>query len=152
MTPPTTTLFLLGGGGDLSARLLLPALGQLLTNQSERRVRLVGVGVDELTDAAWRAIVTTSFATVEAAGPAIDALLKSTTFRQADVTDTAALAELLSETEGTAALYFALPPAVTVQACAALEGVELPEGTVLALEKPFGTDGDSAAALNAQLA
>lgn len=152
MTPPTTTLFLLGGGGDLSARLLLPALGQLLTSQSERRVRLVGVGVDDLTDAAWRAIVTTSFATVEAAGPAVEALLTSTTFRRADVTDTAALAELLSATEGTPALYFALPPAVTVQACAALEEVELPEGTVFALEKPFGTDSGSAAALNAQLA
>ena len=147
-----TTLFLLGGGGDLSARLLLPALGQLLTAQPDRQIRLIGVGMEKITDAAWREVVTSSFATVTASGPAVDTLLSETVFRSADVTDSAALTELLAETEGTPALYFALPPAVTVQACAALEKVALPEGTVLALEKPFGTDADSAVALNHQLA
>lgn len=152
MTRPTTTLFLLGGGGDLSSRLLLPALGQLLTSQPDRNVRLIGVGVDDLTDAVWRDIVTSSFATVEASGIAVDALVRSTVFRQVDVTDGQALEKLLAEADGTPALYFALPPAVTVKACQALEQVSLPEGTVLALEKPFGTDSDSAAALNRQLA
>ena len=152
MTRPMTTLFLLGGGGDLSARLLLPALGQLLTAQPDRQIRLIGVGMEKITDAAWREVVTSSFATVTASGPAVDTLLSETVFRSADVTDSAALTELLAETEGTPALYFALPPAVTVQACAALEKVALPEGTVLALEKPFGTDADSAVALNHQLA
>src|SRR5690606_10841116 len=52
---------------------------------------------------------------------------------------------------GVPALYFALPPAVTVLACRALERVELPAGTVLALEKPFGTDRRCAEALNRQL-
>ena len=152
MTRPTTTLFLLGGGGDLSSRLLLPALGELLTSQPERHVQLVGVGVDEMTDAAWRDIVTASFATVQASGSAVDSLLQATVFRNADVTNSAALEKLLTEADGTPALYFALPPAVTVRACAALENVDLPDGTVLALEKPFGTDADSAAALNQQLA
>ncbi|MBG6240030.1 glucose-6-phosphate 1-dehydrogenase [Mycetocola sp. CAN_C7] len=148
----STTLFLLGGGGDLSSRLLLPALGQLLTGQPDRRVELIGVGVDELTDAAWRDVVSASFATVDAAGPAVDAVLARTVFRTADVTDASALSALLAEATGTPALYFALPPAVTVKACAALEDVRLPDGTILALEKPFGTDSTSAAALNAQLA
>lgn len=152
MTRPLTTLFLLGGGGDLSARLLLPALGQLLTAQPGREVRLIGVGVDEIADATWRGIVSSSFATVTASGPAVDALLEKTVYRTADVTDPESLTRLLGESEGTPALYFALPPAVTVKACVALEQVDLPETTVLALEKPFGTDGDSAAALNRQLA
>ncbi|MCP2030482.1 glucose-6-phosphate 1-dehydrogenase [Okibacterium sp. HSC-33S16] len=151
MTRPATTLFLLGGGGDLSSRLLLPALGQLLTAQPERQVKLVGVGVETLTDAAWRDIVTSSFATVQASGSAVESVLSQTIFRTADVTDVGGLRELLTETEGTPALYFALPPAVTVKACAALEHVGLPDSTVLALEKPFGTDADSAAALNHQL-
>jgi glucose-6-phosphate 1-dehydrogenase len=151
MTRPETTLFLLGGGGDLSSRLLLPALGQLLTVQPDREVRLIGVGVDELTDATWRERVTASFATVDASGAAVEALLTTTVFRTADVTDPAALTALLAESEGTPALYFALPPAVTVKACAALERVDLPETMVLALEKPFGTDAESAAALNRQL-
>ncbi|MET0479937.1 MAG: glucose-6-phosphate dehydrogenase [Mycetocola sp.] len=152
MTRPKTTLFLLGGGGDLSSRLLLPALGQLLTSQQDRSVQLVGVGVDDLTDAAWRDIVSSSFATVDASGDAVDALLESTVFRRVDVTDAAALEKLLAESDDKPALYFALPPAVTVKACAALEHVNLPEGTVLALEKPFGTNADSADALNRQLA
>ncbi|MFU8947132.1 glucose-6-phosphate dehydrogenase [Mycetocola zhadangensis] len=152
MTRPKTTLFLLGGGGDLSSRLLLPALGQLLTVQPDRQVTLVGVGVDEMTDATWRDVVSASFGTVDASGPAIEALLRDTVFRTADVTSPAALTELLDDAEGTPALYFALPPAVTVKACAALEQVPLPAGTVLALEKPFGTNADSATALNAQLA
>ena len=50
------------------------------------------------------------------------------------------------------AVFFALPPAVTVQACQALAGAELPEHTRLVLEKPFGTDAASAAALNDLLA
>ena len=50
------------------------------------------------------------------------------------------------------ALYFALPPAVTVAACNALQQVSLPKGTNLVLEKPFGTDQESAASLNELLA
>jgi glucose-6-phosphate 1-dehydrogenase len=45
-------------------------------------------------------------------------------------------------------LYFALPPAVTHQACQALQQVALPAGTRLVLEKPFGSDAASASQLN----
>lgn len=148
MTPTSTTLFLLGGGGDLSTRLLLPALGQLLTEQPERRARLIGVGNDSMTDAEWHEVLTTAFATVKAEGPAVDDLLAHTVFRQADVTDRSALTDLLAESDGIPALYFALPPAVTVKACTALKREDLPKGTILALEKPFGTDSTSAASLN----
>ena len=44
-----------------------------------------------------------------------------------------------------------MPPAIAARACEALEGIPLPEGTVLALEKPFGVDEASARALNATL-
>jgi glucose-6-phosphate 1-dehydrogenase len=50
------------------------------------------------------------------------------------------------------AIYFALPPSVTVAACAALQQVSLPEGTTMVLEKPFGTNQESAASLNQLLA
>ncbi|HLZ37192.1 MAG TPA: glucose-6-phosphate dehydrogenase [Mycobacteriales bacterium] len=45
-------------------------------------------------------------------------------------------------------IFFALAPAVTVSACCALATSDLPAGTRLVLEKPFGTDAASAAALN----
>ena len=46
------------------------------------------------------------------------------------------------------AIYFALPPAVTEQACLALAECGVPEGTRLVMEKPFGSDLDSARELN----
>lgn len=152
MTPRPTTLFLLGGGGDLSRRLLLPALGQLLTRQPDRTVTVVGVGAGEMTDVEWRAVVATSFATQKASGAAVDAVLAETVYHRADVTDASVLEALLANSAGTPALYFALPPAVTVKACLGLEKFSLPEGTVLALEKPFGTNSESAAELNRLLA
>ena len=152
MTQPIATLLILGASGDLTARLLLPALGQLLTEQHLRRVRLVGSGSADLTPAQWRAIVTTSFATADASGACVDHLLATTEYRKADVTRPEELKALLALCDGTPAVYFALPPAVTVKVCDALAELELPGGTQLALEKPFGVDEESAVRLNAMLA
>jgi glucose-6-phosphate 1-dehydrogenase len=152
MTQTVTTLVILGASGDLSSRLLLPALGQLLSSHPERRVALVGAGAEDWTDEHWHQVLATSFETVAASGPAVDALLAGTTYISADVTQPEDLKRILAAAEGVPALYFALPPAVTATACAALRKVELPAGTTLALEKPFGTDRRSAIALNAVLA
>ena len=144
-----TTLLILGASGDLTSRLLLPALGQLLTLEPHRRVRLRGAGIDDWDDAHWRETVRASF---EAAGygPAFEAIAE-TTYRRADITDSGDLTRLLAEPEGRLALYFAVPPAVAKAACEALVDVEIPAGTVLALEKPFGVDQASARELNATL-
>ncbi len=152
MAEAAQTLIILGASGDLASRLLLPALGQLLSRDDGRRVTLIGAGSQEWTPAHWHHVVRTSFRTVKAQGPAVEALLSSTRYFTADVTRRDELKRLLAEAEGTPALYFALPPAVTKEVCGALVGVELPAGTRLALEKPFGTDRRSAAALNRRLA
>jgi len=151
MSQSVQTLVILGGSGDLSSRLLLPALGQLLTRQPERRVRLVGAGAEDWTDAHWRQVVRASFKTVKASGDSVQDLLKQATYRKTDVTKTDELSALLAEADGVPAIYFALPPAITALACKALEKVDLPDGAQLALEKPFGTDKRSAAALNRQV-
>ncbi|GAB2512931.1 glucose-6-phosphate dehydrogenase [Paramicrobacterium agarici] len=150
MTTPTT-LILFGGSGDLSSRLLLPALGQLLTDRADIRVQLIGVGADSLSDDEWSDRVRSSFDTTDSSGEAVDALLRETTYIEADVTDADALSDVLSKAEGAPAVYFALPPHVTEKACVALESVDLPEGTVLGMEKPFGNDAESAHRLNQQL-
>ncbi|ROQ54544.1 glucose-6-phosphate 1-dehydrogenase [Rathayibacter sp. PhB152] len=146
------TLLILGATGDLSARLLLPAVGQLLTREPDRRLHLVGAGQEDWTQEHWHEVVSTSFATETASGAGIDALVSGTRYQQVDVTDPEALAALLASCEGPVAIYFALPPAVAAKACDALAAHELPEGTVLALEKPFGTDEKSARDLNARVA
>ena len=64
MTQTVGTLVILGASGDLASRLLLPALGQLLTDHPERRLQLVGSGSEDWTDAHWRSVVRASFTTV----------------------------------------------------------------------------------------
>ncbi|ARC57661.1 Glucose-6-phosphate 1-dehydrogenase [Frondihabitans sp. 762G35] len=146
-----STLLILGASGDLAARLLMPGLGELLAHEPSRRVQLVGAGAEDLSADEWTKRVRDSFDSAGASGPAVTALLASTTYHRADVTARDDLATLLQACDQAPAIYFALPPAVTEKACKQLEKVDLPEGTSLALEKPFGTDERSAKKLNAQL-
>ena len=152
MTQSVDTLVILGASGDLTSRLLLPAIGQLLTDQPDRAISLVGSSSDDLDDDSWRAVVEKSFATVKAEGKAVDRLLANTRYVKSDATSADDLKSLLDSVDGVPALYFALPPAVTAKACKALATFDLPKGLTLALEKPFGTDRKSAIALNEQLA
>ncbi len=146
-----TTLCILGASGDLTSRLLLPALAELLTEDPHRRVRLIGAGMDDWDDEKWRATVAAAFASVKGTGPTVDSVRDTTTYRRTDITDSDDFAALLAECTGRVALYFAVPPAIAAKGCRALEGVDLPEGLVLALEKPFGSDEASARELNDQL-
>lgn len=144
-----TTLLILGASGDLTSRLLLPALGQLLTMEPDRRVRLRGAGMDDWDDERWRTVVRDAFTSAGFAA-AFDTIAE-TSYQRADITDPADLTSLLSDPGNRIALYFAVPPAVAATSCEALQDVAIPEGTILALEKPFGVDEASARALNATL-
>jgi glucose-6-phosphate 1-dehydrogenase len=148
----TETLLVLGASGDLASRLLLPALGQLLTVQPRRTLHLVGAGMEDLSADDWHTRVKTSFDAGNPSGEAVDQLLSRTSYHQADVTSGSELASLLEACEGTPTIYFALPPSITAQVCDALADIALPDGTQLALEKPFGVDEGGAVELNARLA
>ncbi|GGF14496.1 glucose-6-phosphate dehydrogenase [Subtercola lobariae] len=145
------TLVILGASGDLSARLLLPGLAQLLTSEPERKLTLIGAGSEAWDDAKWHEVITSSFAEENASGATVASILEGSHYFQADVTKSADLQKILDACEGVPAIYFALPPAVAAAACAALQEVTLPEGISLALEKPFGIDEQSAIDLNALL-
>lgn len=145
---PIQTLLILGASGDLTARLLLPGLGGLLSEYQGRKLRLVGAGAEPWDDARWRERVEKSFATVQAHGPLVDHVISETRYFAADVTDPAAWTALLGACDGPVAIFFALPPPVTARACGALATIDLPAHTRLVLEKPFGTDEESAADLN----
>lgn len=146
MDEPARPLLVLGAGGDLTNRLLLPALGELLKVEPERRVHVVGVGADELDQAAWQDRVRQAFGDPDT-GAAAEAV-ETSTWLTADVTTADGLRAALGACTGAPAVYFALPPAVTVRACAELARIGVPEGTTLALEKPFGTDAHTARELN----
>ena len=150
---PVHTLVLLGASGDLANRLLMPALGKLLDTEPERRgIMLLGAGAEDWDEATWKDRVRSSLSAAEVSTETIDALLATTAYQRADVTRAEDLSRLVAAAEPAPAFYFALPPAITARACDALADVDLPDGTVLVLEKPFGTDEASARALNARLA
>ncbi|GAA3574648.1 glucose-6-phosphate dehydrogenase [Microlunatus spumicola] len=151
--PHIATLVLLGASGDLANRLLMPALGKLLDAEPQRRgIELLGAGAEDWDAQTWTDHLKDSLTAAEVSAETIDALLATTSYQQADVTSAADLERLVKAAKPAPALYFALPPAVTAKACDALADVALPDGTVLVLEKPFGTDVASAKALNARLA
>src|SRR3954452_17131351 len=135
--------------------LLLPGLASLLGSDwgDGRSIQLLGAGLSELSDKQWRGRVEDAFADGGHGGNGGHGGRGSRTaqrshYRKCDVTSVEDLRSLLAECDGTAALFFALPPAITARVCQALQLVELPEGTVLAMEKPFGTDRAGARDLN----
>ncbi|HJW00173.1 MAG TPA: glucose-6-phosphate dehydrogenase [Arthrobacter sp.] len=159
MTSQTTvkTLLILGASGDLTGRLLLPGLARLVAKGRAGGLRLVGAGSDDWTPERWRARVHDAFAaaaeTADAAGKkALAGLEKAAEYHQVDVTADGALASLLAGLDGPTAVYFALPPHVSQLACEALRPGEVPMGTRLVMEKPFGSGEASARALNRTLA
>ena len=146
------TLLILGASGDLTARLLLPGLGRLLASGSGSGVSLVGSARDDWDDERWRRLVTDAFAAADASGGLAETVADGARYVRADVTTEADWRRLMDECTGDVAIFFALPPAVTVEACRVLTGIELPGGTRFVMEKPFGTDAASARALNELLA
>jgi glucose-6-phosphate 1-dehydrogenase len=89
---------------------------------------------------------------VGATGDLADAVIEKARYVKADPSRADDWKPLLDAAEGDElVVYFALPPAVVTKVAGVLKDVDLPERTVLAVEKPFGNDAESAAALNAQL-
>ena len=146
MTDRIETLIILGAGGDLTSRLLLPGLASFLASGEAQHLTLIGVDRQEMDDAAWQSRVSASFASQPS--QIADAVVANTHYVQADVTDAAQLLDLLAGASGRIALYFALPPAITQLVVHALANEDLPQGIVFALEKPFGSDEASARDLN----
>src|SRR3712207_2485652 len=152
MPSPPASLVVLGASGDLTERLLLPGLGSLLAADGTRPLQLIGTGRSERDQDEWRETVKKAFDNAGATGSAAQAVLESTEYVQADSSEKEELQRLLDACTGTPILYFALPPTVTIKVCELLEQMDLPEGTVLAMEKPFGSDSSSAEELNRTLA
>lgn len=169
MSAPVT-LLILGAGGDLTKRLLLPGLASLLAHH-DHDVTVIGAGLDDTVRDGWTDLVAEAMHHAADEHPVderrsdaeetdsvadestpTERLIASTRYITADATDPDALSELLAACTGTPVIYFALPPAVTAKVCEALQKVDVPEGTRLALEKPFGVDEESARALNERIA
>lgn len=151
------TLLILGASGDLTGRLLLPGLARLVAKGRAAGLKLVGAGSDAWAPEQWQDRVHTAFADAagssDAAGKrALKAIEKTTAYHRLDVTADGPLASLLAELDGPVAVYFALPPHVSQLACGVLTPAQVPAGTRLVMEKPFGSSEESARELNRTLA
>ncbi|WP_203789233.1 glucose-6-phosphate dehydrogenase [Actinoplanes rishiriensis] len=146
-TGSAPTLVVLGASGDLTSRLLLPALAELVNRQNPS-MRLLGSARADWDDDQWRSRVRKAFGKAETT-PALEAIIRTTHYVKADVTASEDLDRLVRAcSAGPLILYFAVAPAVAEQACRALSRIALPATTRLVMEKPFGSDAASADALN----
>ena len=146
-------LVLLGATGDLTARYLLPGLAALRDGgHIGDGFRLIGVGRQDWDDDEFRRWATTQLDQHAPHLPAEarHAVVSSSEYHRADVTDPAALAPVVPRAEPFAA-YLALPPSVFAATVSALHGAGLPDGSAIVLEKPFGENLDEATALNSLL-
>ena len=106
MTGSIGSLLLLGASGDLSGRLLLPALGQLLDGEESRReVVLLGAGSEDWDADAWQQRVRTSFADGKVSDEALQSVLATTRYTQADVTSPEDLQSLIDSCPPAPARY-----------------------------------------------
>ncbi len=107
-----TTMLILGAGGDLTHRLLLPGIATLLMAEPERELRIVGSDRADLTAAQWKARIKESFGTVKAPAALTREVSKDTAYVKADILDAASLQDLITSCgDGPLVIFFALPPA-----------------------------------------
>ncbi len=165
---PPCTLVLFGAGGDLTKRLLMPALYNLVRGGLlDDGFRIVGVDHNERTTDEWRADLTatmrsfTTDAHAEFHPKAIDAnawdwIASRLTYVVADFEKAADYERLAGTVTGSAVFYLAVAPrffASIPERLAAAKMLEESEGTFrrIIIEKPFGADLASAKSLNAAL-
>src|ERR1700712_2650998 len=111
MVSEARTLVILGASGDLTARLLLPGVGQLISQRRDLDLELIGVGSTPMTPSQWRKRVAASFKAGGADAAAVKSVIAGSTYRVADATNPEDLGTVLAACSGKPALYFALPPA-----------------------------------------
>ncbi len=145
------SLVVLGGAGDLAGRLLLPGLAELQdAGRLADDLALVAVGTRNRTDEEYRSWARDRLAEHAARVPEAgrEALVARLAYEHGDVTVPADLRRVLERAGGSPVVYLALPNTIFLPTLEALEQVGLPEGAVVAVEKPFGRDGADARRLN----
>jgi glucose-6-phosphate 1-dehydrogenase len=143
-------MVIFGGAGDLTARLLLPALAHLRSEDAlPDDLRITGVDREDWDTARYRDHVATALAEHADAGDDAAAwLVERVDYRRADVTDGDSVSTALEDVDGPIVAYLALPAGLFHPTLEALAEAGLADGSVVAIEKPFGTDLASARELN----
>jgi glucose-6-phosphate 1-dehydrogenase len=146
-------MVLFGASGDLTSRLLLPAVSQLADRNSlPASLTILGAANTDWSTQEFRAHIAGrlrehSGASADAQARVVDML----SFEPADVTDPTDVRRVLGADGPSTLVYLALPPVLLPSVLAALATAGLGPADAVAIEKPFGTDLASAHQLNETL-
>jgi glucose-6-phosphate 1-dehydrogenase len=153
-TPPT--LVVLGASGDLAARLLFPALLSLEHRERLENLRVIGYARQEWNDEQFHENLR---AAIDLSGTHyddkyLDRFIDRIEFHGGDLS-VESLRVLHDVIDGPAIFYLALPPGVFADAAETIAQAGLSDESNghrrLVIEKPFGTDLESALVLDEQL-
>ncbi len=165
-TPDPTTLVIFGASGDLTRRKLLPAVYQLARAQRlPAQFSVIGVARSAIPDDEFRAQLhasLTEFADLASPDDVSSQLAGRMTYMQGELDDPGLYRRLAAKLTAPGApegvlFYLAIPPTVYGTVAERLGGAGLTSSDSPAkwrrviVEKPFGTDLDSARQLNALL-
>jgi glucose-6-phosphate 1-dehydrogenase len=143
-------MVLLGASGDLTSRLLMPAVAQLAeAGLLPEPFSIVGSAISDWSTEEFRQHVAGALHDHSTVAPATrDAVVRMLTFQPADVTQPNDLRRLIGDDHPDTLVYLALPPALLTSVLPALATSKLGGADAVAIEKPFGTDLASARHLN----
>ena len=139
-----------GASGDLTSRLLMPAVAQLAAEELlPPRLTIVGAADTDWSTQHFRQHIRTALdrhaAAVSRAHESVVAMLS---FQPADATNAGDVARVIGADHVDTLVYLALPANLLESALPALATAGLRASDALAIEKPFGTDLASARRLN----
>jgi glucose-6-phosphate 1-dehydrogenase len=139
-----------GASGDLTKRLLMPALAELAeAGLLPPGLTILGCASSDRTTEDFREHIAAGLEEHTTVSPSSrDAVVRMLHFRAADVTNAEDVRGVIGENHGNTLVYLALPPSLLESALAALASTGLGSSDAVAIEKPFGTDLTSARRLN----
>ncbi|HEX7321329.1 MAG TPA: glucose-6-phosphate dehydrogenase [Mycobacterium sp.] len=158
--PHVVVLF--GATGDLARRKLLPGLFHLSMSNFAPELRIVGTSLDDLDDDGFRKVAVHAceeFAHDTASAADRDGWAQNLTYVAQKGGAPALAAAVRAQTEALGGSseqvrllhYLSVPPKAAIPAIRMLEEAGLVKDAGVVMEKPFGTDLDSAVALNASI-
>lgn len=143
-------LVILGAGGDLTSRYLLPALAVLCeAHKLPSGFTIDAVSQEEMSSSDYRRKVEGPLRQHALSDQARQTVLDAITYHRADVRQSEALRPIVNR-DPTPAIYLALPPAIfhpAVEAIAAT-GISANDTARIVVEKPHGENLESTRALN----
>jgi glucose-6-phosphate 1-dehydrogenase len=143
-------MVLLGASGDLTSRLLLPAIAQIAeAGLLPPKFSIVGASNAQWTTEDFRQHIAAGLEQHSTASASTrEAVIQMLTFQPADVTQAEDVSRLLGDDRPDTLVYLALPPSLFEPVLTALAGSKLRRSDAVAIEKPFGNDLASARHLN----